>query len=420
MSEIRGKIPVLVVAAILLIGGAGAAWWWLWPVVASTQIATDPCVLTAHTFDYDFTEEEYRIGEGWFLKTEGEHSANGEKATLFARTGDHRMERIRIYSTPQTIPRSDEGNQPRASVRPSIAPLRFAEYSRVIVPGEGVSEWRAWNETEDKIRNAEGFCFHAAGLYSSVQRTGTATINGISTTKYTGVPNVGDNPPQADFQYEVDYYVDGQGRLVRFTHRFVNSGWLLRNTYSNWGEANIITAPDDAYWGSGSVSMLPFPSDTGGSNPSGVNPPPANPDPGPGTTEPTTEPTAEPTEAPTEEPTIEPEPIQSAWLEPDPSDMTIGDDWETFTLRGTGVERLQVQYNYRNASGSTSSTGAVAMETSTAKSQDTACEISGFGGRDRSVGNTFHFIGCSDGVTIIRLLYGQEVLRIYNVRVNVN
>ena len=111
-----------------------------------------------------------------------------------------------------------------------------------------------------------------------------------------------------------------------------------------------------------------------------------------------------------------------AWLEPDPSGITFDGEWREFTVRGTGVERIDFSINVINFPNGPSSTGAVDLETrSSLPTPSDACQTTNFSGYAVSVGYTFHLVGCEAGTVIMQLADRDNdyiVLREYTVTVS--
>ena len=106
---------------------------------------------------------------------------------------------------------------------------------------------------------------------------------------------------------------------------------------------------------------------------------------------PTPSPTpATPTPAPTDTPTPAP---ADAWLEPDPEGITFDGQWRQFTLRGSGLQRVDLGVNviYPDRPGST---GAVNLQSGNSlPSAIDACQTTYYSGYAVSVGYTFHLVG---------------------------
>ena len=198
-----------------------------------------------------------------------------------------------------------------------------------------------------------------------------------------------------------EYWLDSNG-LIKQTRWIVyhpsssgspESRFENFRTFSEWGVTNVITPPVGV--------TLPTP----------VPPP---------TPTPTLVPTPTPTNTP--EPTQTPVPAQ-AWLEPDPETITFdGGQWRQFTLRGTGLERVDLAINVINYPDGPSSTGAVELESrSSLPSATDACRTTYYTGYSVSVGYTFSLVGCRPGVVIIRLAdpgNNYALIREYTVAVS--
>ena len=129
--------------------------------------------------------------------------------------------------------------------------------------------------------------------------------------------------------------------------------------------------------------------------------------------------TATPTPAPTATPT--PAPAADAWLEPDPETVTFGGQWREFTMRGTGLQRVDIGVNVFHPSGP-GSTGALGVDSfGEAPSASEGCRNATYIGYVLPVGRTFSLVGCQAGTVIINLALPNDpsvVLRSYTVTVS--
>ena len=235
--------------------------------------------------------------------------------------------------------------------------------------------------------------------FTSFRYVGEEDIDGVRTKHFIGL----DDPYGAEdpdfIQYE--YWIALTGFPVQFkVNRRMDVGGqfdelVTVTTYSGWGEQNVINPPTQET----SPAATPVPTA-----------------PVPPTLEPTQEPTLEPTQEPTlestleatPEPTAEPTPVSStseAWLEPDPESVTFANgQWREFTLRGTGLQNVDLSINVFNSNGP-SSTGAVELAAGSAlPSASDACLTTSFTGYGVWVGFTFNLVGCQAGTVIIWLL----------------
>ena len=130
---------------------------------------------------------------------------------------------------------------------------------------------------------------------------------------------------------------------------------------------------------------------------------------------PTPVPTPEPTPAPTPAPTPEPTPIptpepestgeRGAWLEQNPENKPFVGEWQHFTLRGIGLDKVDLQVNVMGFGGAPSSTGAVGYATaSPLPAVGEVCGSAYYSGYQMSVDRTFSLVGCREGTVIIELL----------------
>ena len=126
---------------------------------------------------------------------------------------------------------------------------------------------------------------------------------------------------------------------------------------------------------------------------------------------PTPAPTAVPTPAPTPEPTPVPTPEpestgeRSAWLEQNPENKPFVGEWQHFTLRGSGLDKVDLQVNVMGFGGAPSSTGAVGYATaSPLPAVGEVCGSAYYSGYQMSVDATFSLVGCREGTVVIELL----------------
>ena len=121
---------------------------------------------------------------------------------------------------------------------------------------------------------------------------------------------------------------------------------------------------------------------------------------------------------PEEEPTAE----RSAWLESNPENNPFVGEWQHFTLRGSGLEKVDLSVNVVSATGEPSSTGAVGYATaSPPEAAREVCESAYYSGYQMSVDATFSLVGCREGTVVIELLDPDDdyaLLKRYTVTVN--
>ena len=113
---------------------------------------------------------------------------------------------------------------------------------------------------------------------------------------------------------------------------------------------------------------------------------------------------------------------RGAWLEQDPENRPFVGEWRHFTLRGSGLDKVDLSVNVIGFGGAPSSTGAVGY--ATASPPPAAGEVCGsayYSGYQMSVDSTFSLVGCREGTVIIELLDpGNDwaLLKRYAVTVN--
>ena len=123
---------------------------------------------------------------------------------------------------------------------------------------------------------------------------------------------------------------------------------------------------------------------------------------------------------------VEPEPEstteRSAWLESSPENKPFAGEWQHFTLRGSGLDKVHLSVNVIGFGGAPSSTGAVGYATaSPLPAVGEVCGSAYYSGYQMSVDRTFSLVGCREGTVIIELLdpgNNYALLKRYTVTVN--
>ena len=123
---------------------------------------------------------------------------------------------------------------------------------------------------------------------------------------------------------------------------------------------------------------------------------------------------------------VEPEPEstgeRSAWLESNPENKPFVGEWQHFTLRGSGLDKVDLQVNVIGFDGAPGSTGAVGYATaSPPPAVGEVCGDAYYSGYQMSVDATFSLVGCREGTVVIELLDpGNDwaLLKRYTVTVN--
>ena len=113
-------------------------------------------------------------------------------------------------------------------------------------------------------------------------------------------------------------------------------------------------------------------------------------------------------------PPSSPEPVEpeeestgerSAWLEQNPENKPFVGEWQQFTLRGIGLDKVGLSVNVISVTGAPSSTGAVGYATaSPLPAAGEVCGTAYYSGYQMSVDSTFSLVGCREGTVIIELL----------------
>ena len=123
---------------------------------------------------------------------------------------------------------------------------------------------------------------------------------------------------------------------------------------------------------------------------------------------------------------VEPEPEstgeRSAWLEQNPENKPFVGEWQHFTLRGSGLDKVNLSVNVIGFGGAPSSTGAVGYATaSPLPAVGEVCGDAYYSGYQMSVDRTFSMVGCREGTVVIELLdpgNGYALLKRYTVTVD--
>ena len=113
---------------------------------------------------------------------------------------------------------------------------------------------------------------------------------------------------------------------------------------------------------------------------------------------------------------------RSAWLESNPENRPFIGEWQHFTLRGNGLDKVDLSVNVIGFGGEPSSTGAVGYSTvSPPEAAREVCESAYYSGYQMSVDATFSLVGCREGTVVIELLDPDDdyaLLKRYTVTVN--
>ena len=113
---------------------------------------------------------------------------------------------------------------------------------------------------------------------------------------------------------------------------------------------------------------------------------------------------------------------RSAWLEQNPENKPFVGEWQHFTLRGSGLDEVDLSVNVISLTGARSSTGAVGYATaSPLPAVEEVCGSAYYSGYQMSVDRTFSLVGCREGTVIIELLdpgNDYALLKRYTVTVN--
>ena len=220
-------------------------------------------------------------------------------------------ERIRLWDRPRSSYTRSSDSRP--------AQIVTTHYGRGLENGQ----WTEWVVSERTTDNppevVNSFCGYDVDRFTTFVYDAEERLDGVRVKKFTWhLPLYGGERDRWEF------WVDSEGRLIKNIRTVLDESGTAHGSIdtvaSGWNEPNVVTAPV-----------------MGGSKPS-----------------PAATPTLEPTHAPTPIPA-------TAGLEPDPTTVTIdGSGWRQFTVRGTGLEQINLLVNV-SAPGGPASTGAVEL-----------------------------------------------------------
>jgi hypothetical protein len=384
--------------------------WWLIPTepLSAQEVMENACADSTDINEYDATLRMFGpegARDGWVVMEI--NNAIGMRTRSYSPNNGGRSSESTLVSEGYTM-WDDSGSG--SSSRSEDDDDSYRVYSRRI---EGNGQWGAWQVSQYPTDWGDGmtgsFCGYDVSIFDTFLYNGVETVGGTSTKKFTAT--VGS--ASLELATRLEFWIDADGKLIKKAQTLTNKDVRWELTYSGWGEANAIATPV-----------------TSGATPPGGDLPDTGPEPDataspPATATPSTpapESTATPVPTDTPEPTVTPVPA-TAWLEPDPETVTFdGSGWQTFTIHGTGVDRIDFSINAINHPDGPSSTGAVARtRRSTPPAASDACRNTGYEGYSENPGGTFSLVGCRAGTSIIQLgefVYGSYVLlRRYTVDV---
>ena len=350
------RAAVFFTLALVMIA-VGIIVWWRFPgsTLTAQERMEDLCASVVYPDSYDMIDRvtHSRGGGDAGVATFDVRGNGPDQHWIVSRDGTLFYEAIFIY--PDGGSAGDSGRS-----APAVPTAYVREYSggewgdwdatvgETTARGGGTASSSARSSSSTETDDDGSFCglaLEIPGFEVEFRYVGEETIDGVRTHHYFHSYSPGG---EGDY-ISTEHWLDSTGMLKRI--REIRYGPAVPGspesrtehlkTFSNWGEENIITAP---------VLTTPEPA------PESTLEPALGP-----TLEPTPEPTLEVTPEPTPEPTTIPATVD-AWLEPDPETVTFdGGQWRQFTLRGTGLERVDLAINVSNPDGP-SSTGAVELE----------------------------------------------------------
>ena len=237
----------------------------------------------------------------------------------------------------------------------------------------------------------EHFCGMETSRFTSFEYVGTETVGSVD-TKHFRASRTPAGAPSGDYQW-VDYWIDLNGVPIKVTESYSVAGDQMETTttYSGWGETNVIATP--------------------------VTPVQANPTPTPEVPTATPAPTAEPALTPTPEPTATPRPTNTpapgAWLDPDPSTITLRGEWRVFRVRGTESINLKI-----NVLGPGRKGTVLHSDDRWPPPVEDPCRSASTATHSKDVGDSFRLVGCRSGKAVVQLLdTSNALIREYVIRV---
>ena len=216
-------------------------------------------------------------------------------------------------------------------------PLGLAEFNMYMLGSHSISsdgQTLSFQRSKNAAANTNMFCgIDVDEVFVNFRYVGEEELDGVTTKHFTGMNR---SVPEGH-TVQTDWWIvsatgfPAQQRVerVQATVGYPVNRLVVISKYGGWGEENVIVAP----------AITPTPAHTATSPPTPTPPPTSTPVPG------------------------------DAWLDPDPETVTFdGSEWREFTVRGTGVERIDLGVNvWPGSTGAVGSTGGVLLRHPLAK-----------------------------------------------------
>ncbi len=246
MQIVRRRTMLLLVPLGLLALTLGI--WWLLSGINQEVQAVSSNACTADEAYY-IAKGEASAGERVTVRTHTEVSPSALRVVFSDPNGNVKVEKIRIGDATEEQ-RSALRSSESSSIDPALIPANFTRhaasgtiYHRQLDGGT----WTGWvseREELDKPLDVLGFCGSPMSELTGLQRIGSESVDGVSTTKYTATVEFDDDTAEVGpLDLRLDWWVDSDGRLKRktITHLAYNS--KVVTTFSDFGQVKTINAP---------------------------------------------------------------------------------------------------------------------------------------------------------------------------------
>ena len=387
MTRLFPRLTWIAIVVVLLAAVAGSTPWWpFWGNPASATVLEDACAAA--------TLHQHLISTTEGTTTYGTTAHNWHRVTRYAPNGHHQTmsntpggvvqaEIIYLYGTSGTGGRSD--SPPVAYLKEGSGPWITETAPGGPASGGGESGTQSsGNSPKSPVPGLSTFCGIPLSQFDSFEYVGEETLSGSTTKHFLAVRDPLGSEDEDSMKW--DLWVNADGLVVQMKETVVSSGnsGVATTTFSNWGEANTITAP---------VQATPSPTVTPTPEATATLPPP------------TPEPTATP------RPTNTPAP--GAWLDPDPSTITLRGEWRVFRVRGSESVNLKI-----NVLGPGRKGTVLHSDDRWPPPVEDPCRSASTATHSKDVGDSFRLVGCRSGKAVVQLLdTSNALIREYVIRV---
>ena len=114
-----------------------------------------------------------------------EVSSNRANVEWFDEDGDFILRQAVIFDSPPRLPTLAPQKGAGAFEQVTFGDSEYTEYTQLVRTDGRVSEWAVGSQEARIVENTPAFCGRPTIGLSTPEKTGTTTINGIATTKYT-------------------------------------------------------------------------------------------------------------------------------------------------------------------------------------------------------------------------------------------